>query len=67
MIELLKAILEHANALQIEVQHAAHRAVLGGRSMMDVLIADEDSAVRAAARDLAAAIDSHACAACFPV
>ncbi|MGY0055695.1 hypothetical protein ACWY4P_03880 [Streptomyces sp. LZ34] len=66
VIELLLAILEHANPPQIEVQRAAHRAVLDGRNMVDVLTREEDPAVRAAARDLAAAIDSHVCASCRP-
>lgn len=66
VIELLQAILEHGNAAQIEVQRAAHRAVLGGRSTAGVLTGDEDPAVRVAARGLADAIDGHVCASCRP-
>ncbi|UUU37667.1 hypothetical protein [Streptomyces sp. NBC_00162] len=66
VIELLQTILEHSNPPKIDVQHAAHRAVLDGRSMADVLACDEDAAVRAAARDLVAAIDSHVCESCPP-
>ncbi|GGK21210.1 hypothetical protein GCM10011583_61430 [Streptomyces camponoticapitis] len=66
VIELLQAVLEHGNAPQIEVQHAAHLAVLRGRSLVDVLSGDEDPAVRAAAIDLAGAIDGHACGTCRP-
>lgn len=64
VIELLQSILEHANPPQIEVQHAAHRAVLDGRSMADVLAHNEDAAVQAAAHDLVTAIDSHVCESC---
>jgi hypothetical protein len=64
VIELLQAILEHGNAAQTEVQHAAHLAVLGGTSTVNVLTRDQDPAVRAAARDLAAAIDGHLCGVC---
>ncbi|MEU0528084.1 hypothetical protein [Streptomyces niveus] len=32
VIELLRTILEHGNPAQIEVQQAAHRAVLDGRT-----------------------------------
>ncbi|MES9511349.1 hypothetical protein ABWJ92_33955 [Streptomyces sp. NPDC000609] len=49
LIKLLLTILEHANPPRIEVQQAAHRAVLDGRSMADVLGRDGDAAVRAAA------------------
>ncbi|HEY9369206.1 hypothetical protein [Streptomyces sp.] len=63
VIELLQAILEHGS-LQIEVQHTAHQAVLSGSSTVDLLTSDKDPAVGAAARGLAAAIDSHACQAC---
>ncbi|MFE3907489.1 hypothetical protein ACFXPY_46625 [Streptomyces sp. NPDC059153] len=66
VIELLQAILEHGNPPQITVVHAAHQAVLSGSGPVSVLVSDEDPAVRAAARDLAAAIDSHACEACRP-
>ncbi|WP_406468156.1 hypothetical protein OH738_11565 [Streptomyces hirsutus] len=66
VIELLQSILEH-NAQQMEVQHAAHLAVLGGASTVNVLTRDGDPAVRAAASELAAAIDSHVCGSCRPV
>lgn len=67
MIELLQAILEHGNPPQINVQHAAHQAVLSRSGTAGVLASDKDPAVQAAARDLAAAIDSHACEACRPL
>ncbi|MFJ2795144.1 hypothetical protein ACIPDW_31335 [Streptomyces sp. NPDC087290] len=66
VIKLLQTILEHANPPEIEVQQAAHRAVLDGRSVADVLARDEDAAVRAAAGELVAAIDSHVCESCCP-
>ncbi|MFH8477208.1 hypothetical protein [Streptomyces sp. NPDC018000] len=66
VIELLQAILEHDNPPQLEVQHAAHQGVLSARGTVGVLASDEDPAVQEAARDLAAAIDSHACEACRP-
>ncbi|MFJ1610620.1 hypothetical protein ACIOHS_46045 [Streptomyces sp. NPDC088253] len=66
VIELLRTILEHANPPKIEVQHAAHRAVLEGKSMAEVLARDGDAAVQTAARDLVAAIDSHVCGSCPP-
>ncbi|KPI05627.1 hypothetical protein OV450_3945 [Actinobacteria bacterium OV450] len=66
VIELLQAILEHGNPPQIEVQLAAHRAVLTGRDTVHVLATGSDPAVRAAARALGAAIDSHTCEACPP-
>ncbi|MFF3663569.1 hypothetical protein [Streptomyces olivochromogenes] len=66
VIELLQTILKHTNPPKIEVQHAAHRAVLEGKSMAEVLALDEDAVVRAAARDLVAAIDSHVCGSCRP-
>ncbi|MEU5598829.1 hypothetical protein [Streptomyces sp. NPDC020298] len=66
VIELLQAILEHGNPPQVTVQRAAHQAVLSGSGTVSVLASDEDPAVRAAALDLAAAIDSHACGACRP-
>lgn len=66
VIELLQTILEHANPPKIEVQHAAHRAVLEGKSMAEALARDEDAVVQAAARDLVAAIDSHVCGSCRP-
>jgi hypothetical protein len=67
VIELLQAILEHGNPPQIEVQHAAHLAVLGAASTVDVLTRDVDPAVRAAASELAAAINSHVCDSCRQV
>ncbi|WRZ95785.1 hypothetical protein OHB54_03410 [Streptomyces sp. NBC_01007] len=66
VIELLQTILEHANPPQIEVQHAAHRAVLDGRSMAEVLARDGDAAVQAAARELVTMIDGHVCESCPP-
>ncbi|MFD5329292.1 hypothetical protein [Streptomyces sp. NPDC127092] len=66
VIELLQAILDHGNPPKIDVQHAAHQAVLSGRATLDTLTGDEDPAVRAAACGLAAAIASHACEACRP-
>lgn len=66
VIELLQTILEHTNPPKIEVQHAAHRAVLEGKSMAEVLARDEDAVVQAAARDLVAAINSHVCGSCRP-
>ncbi|MFJ8636894.1 hypothetical protein [Streptomyces sp. NPDC093568] len=66
VIELLQAILEHGNPPQITVQRAAHQAVLSGSGTVVVLTSDEDPSVRAAARDLATAMDSHACEACPP-
>ncbi|MEU8777127.1 hypothetical protein [Streptomyces sp. NPDC048606] len=66
VIELLEAILDHDNPPRPDVQYAAHRAVLGGRHVVDALADDEDPAVRAAARDLVAAIDRHACETCRP-
>lgn len=63
---LLQAILEHGNPPQIAVQRAAHRAVLNGRSTADLLACDEDAAVRAAAANLVAEIDSHVCESCRP-
>ncbi|MFJ6016598.1 hypothetical protein [Streptomyces sp. NPDC092952] len=67
VIELLRTILEHANPPRIEVQRAAHRAVLDGRGAAEVLARDEDAAVRAAARDLMAEIDGHTCESCHAV
>ncbi|WP_380282572.1 hypothetical protein [Kitasatospora purpeofusca] len=64
VIEVLKAVLEHGNPSRSEVQRAAHQAVLSGRRMADQLIRDGDPAVRAAARGLLAAIDSHRCETC---
>lgn len=66
VIELLRAVLDHGNPPRIDVQYAAHQAVLGGRTTVDALARDEDPAVRVAARDVAAAIDSHACETCRP-
>ncbi|WP_335755262.1 hypothetical protein [Streptomyces niveus] len=66
VIELLQTILEHGNPPKIEVQQAAHRAVLDGRNMAEALARDEDAAVQGAARDLVTAIDTHICASCRP-
>ncbi|MEU2549868.1 hypothetical protein ABZ618_31350 [Streptomyces roseolus] len=66
MIELLQAILEHDNPPQLDVQHAAHQAVLSGRGTVGTPTSDEDPAVQAVARDLTTAIDSHARGACSP-
>lgn len=66
VIELLQAILEHGNPPQIEVQQAAHRAVLTGRDTLGMLATGSDPAVRAAAHALRAAIDGHTCEACRP-
>ncbi|MFF3373822.1 hypothetical protein ACFYXF_12895 [Streptomyces sp. NPDC002680] len=66
VIKLLQTILEHTNTPKIEVQRAAHRAVLEGRSVAEVLAHDEDAAVQAAACDLVAAIASHVCESCRP-
>ncbi|MCZ4125743.1 hypothetical protein [Streptomyces sp. H39-S7] len=66
VMELLQAILEHGSPPRLDVQHAAHQAVLSGKGLVSVLIGDEDPAVQAAARDLAAAIDSHTCEVCRP-
>ncbi|MFE9294957.1 hypothetical protein [Streptomyces niveus] len=66
VVELLQTILEHANPPQIDVQRAAHRAVLNGRSTADVLACDEDAAVRTAAANLVTAIGSHVCESCRP-
>ncbi|GHB30532.1 hypothetical protein GCM10010331_16160 [Streptomyces xanthochromogenes] len=66
VIELLRTILEHANPPRIEVQHAAHRAVLGGRSIANALARDGDAAVRSAARELVTTIDEHVCESCRP-
>ncbi|MFE2144829.1 hypothetical protein ACFXA3_24335 [Streptomyces sp. NPDC059456] len=64
MIELLQAILDHDNPPQPRVQRAAHQAVVGRRGTVEMLAGDKDPAVRVAARDLSAAIDSHSCEAC---
>ncbi|WP_192582736.1 hypothetical protein [Streptomyces triticiradicis] len=42
------------------------KAVLDGRGLADRLVGDGDPAVRAAAQDLMAAIDNHACKTCRP-
>ncbi|MEV6576565.1 hypothetical protein AB0M92_00175 [Streptomyces sp. NPDC051582] len=52
VIELLRAILEHDNPPQIEVQLAAHCAVLTGRSIVGALATGSDPAARAAAHAL---------------
>ncbi|MGW6842934.1 hypothetical protein [Streptomyces sp. NPDC054958] len=51
VIELLQTILEHANPPTTDVQHAAHRAVIEGRSAAEVLTRDGNAAVREAARE----------------
>ncbi|MFB7268245.1 hypothetical protein ACFCXH_39835 [Streptomyces nojiriensis] len=66
VIQLLLTILEQANPPRLDVQYAAHRAVLDGRSLADRLAGDGDVAVQALAQDLVAAIDNHACEACRP-
>ncbi|MFB6824313.1 hypothetical protein ACFCXA_22325 [Streptomyces virginiae] len=66
VIQLLMTILEQANPPRLDVQYAAHQAVLDGRGLADRLADDGDAAVRAAAQDLMAAIDNHACEACRP-
>jgi hypothetical protein len=63
VIELLQAILEHS-ASQREIQRAAHLAVLGRTTTVDVLTRDADPAVRAAARQLATSIGRHRCGVC---
>ncbi|MFF2196381.1 hypothetical protein [Streptomyces sp. NPDC058157] len=64
VIELLASILHHANPPHLEVQFAAHRAVLDGERTAQALTRDGDPAVRTAALGLLAAIDGHACATC---
>ncbi|MFB7673051.1 hypothetical protein ACFC26_16745 [Kitasatospora purpeofusca] len=59
VIRLLQTVLEHGNPPQPKVQLQAHRAVLSRRATAAQLTHDRDPAVRAAARDLVAAIDSH--------
>ncbi|MFC8451609.1 hypothetical protein [Kitasatospora sp. NPDC057223] len=59
VIELLRTILERGNPPQPRVQLAAHQAVLGRRATAGQLAHASDPAVRAAARDLLAAIDGH--------
>ncbi len=66
VIELLESILEHTNPPHLEVQYAAHRAVLDGKSTAEALSRDGDPAVRTASIGLLAAIDGHACDACGP-
>ncbi|KAB1980224.1 hypothetical protein F8144_34315 [Streptomyces triticiradicis] len=63
VVELIQAVLEHS-AARIEVQSAAHLAVLAGVNTLHVLTEDGDPGVRTAARELMAAIDSHVCDAC---
>ncbi|PJN01577.1 hypothetical protein CG740_20190 [Streptomyces sp. CB01201] len=67
VIQLLMTVLAQANPPRLDVQYAAHQAVLDGRGLADRLADDGDPAVQAAAQDLMAAIDNHACAACRPV
>ncbi|MFD4399873.1 hypothetical protein [Kitasatospora sp. NPDC058478] len=59
VIELLQTILEHGNPRQPKVQLEAHQAVLSRRPTADRLTHDSDPAVRVAAQDLLAAIDSR--------
>uniref|UniRef100_A0AAU3I9L7 HEAT repeat domain-containing protein n=1 Tax=Streptomyces sp. NBC_01393 TaxID=2903851 RepID=A0AAU3I9L7_9ACTN len=66
VIQLLRTILEQANPPRLDVQYAAHRAVLDGRSLADRLAGDGDVAVQTLAQDLVAAIDNHVCKACRP-
>ncbi|MFD4921733.1 hypothetical protein ACFWNE_10490 [Streptomyces goshikiensis] len=66
VIQLLRTILEQVNPPRLDVQCAAHRAVLDGRSLADTLAGDRDAAVQAAAQGLVAAIDNHVCEACRP-
>lgn len=61
VIHLLRTVLEQANPPRLDVQYAAHRAVLEGRARADRLTGDGDPSVRAAARDLVAAMDAHGC------
>ncbi|MGW1727588.1 hypothetical protein ACWCQK_32315 [Streptomyces sp. NPDC002306] len=65
VIELLRAILGHGSS-HIEVQRAAHLAVLHRARTVTALTGDDDPAVRAAANDLATAIDGHVCRSCRP-
>ncbi|MFD4237486.1 hypothetical protein [Streptomyces sp. NPDC058542] len=66
VIQLLMTILEQANPPRLDVQYAAHQAVLDGRGLADGLAGDRDPAVQAAAQDLMAVIDNHVCEACRP-
>ncbi|MFG2626850.1 hypothetical protein [Streptomyces sp. NPDC048473] len=66
VIELLQAVLEHANPPQAEVQLQAHRTVLLGRLTADLPTRDADPAVRTAAQGLLDAIDHHRCGTCRP-
>ncbi|MFD0375027.1 hypothetical protein [Streptomyces sp. NPDC127112] len=66
VIELLVSILEHTNPPHLEVQYAAHRAVLDGKNTAEALRRNGDPLVRTAAVGLLAAIDRHACDACGP-
>ncbi|MFF3001888.1 hypothetical protein ACFVTF_03655 [Kitasatospora sp. NPDC057940] len=63
-IGLLQTILEHGNPRQPKVQLEAHQAVLSRRLTADRLTHDSDPAVRGAAQDLLAAIDSHLSESC---
>ncbi|MFD7539215.1 hypothetical protein [Streptomyces sp. NPDC059819] len=67
VVQLLMTVLAQANPPRLDVQYAAHQAVLDGRGLADRLADDGDPAVQAAAQDLMAAIDIHACEACRPV
>ncbi|GAB2607702.1 hypothetical protein GCM10027168_45670 [Streptomyces capparidis] len=66
VMALLETILEHGNPPQADVQRQAHQAVLHGRGTAERLTEDRDPAVRAAARSLLAAIDTHTCPTCRP-
>ncbi|MFE0683833.1 hypothetical protein ACFW17_23875 [Streptomyces sp. NPDC058961] len=67
VIQLLMTVLKQANPPRLDVQYAAHQAVLDGRGLAGRLADDGDPAVQAAAQDLMAAIDNHACESCRPV
>lgn len=64
VLELLATVLHHANPPRLEVQYAAHRAVLDGEGKAESLTQDRGTAVRTAALGLLAAINGHACEAC---
>ncbi|MFD9067519.1 hypothetical protein ACFVZ3_39065 [Kitasatospora purpeofusca] len=67
VIGLLQTVLEHGNPPQPKVQLQAHQAVLSRRPTAAQLTHDRDPAVRAAARELVAAIDRHPGESCCPV
>ncbi|MFE9046481.1 hypothetical protein ACFY9F_37775 [Streptomyces sp. NPDC012421] len=66
VVQLLTTILQQANPSRLDIQYSAHRAVLDGRALAGRLAGDEDPAIRAAAQDLLAAMDNHACGPCRP-